>query len=204
MQLKSKNSTSDSSERLRVARDLHDTLAQELAAVGYLCDEAISLSAMGNMRQSLMDIRNRISGLNTVLRDEIGILREEHFDLRARLTRFVAEMRARSDTKITLALPTDFSLEHSLSLELYRIVRELITNIVTHAYASSINVAVQKDAHSIEILISDDGIQNLDSDVKKEFHFGSLGLKERVDSLGGKLTYRRSQEQNDYLVVIPV
>ena len=199
-----KNSTSDSSERLRVARDLHDTLAQELAAVGYLCDEAISLSAMGNTRQSLMDIRSRISGLNTVLRDEIGILREEHFDLGARLTSLTAELRAHSDKKITLAIPTTFSSENPLALELYRIVRELITNIVTHAHASSINVALRQDAHSIEVLISDDGIENLDSDVKKEFHFGSLGLKERIDSLGGKLTYRRDQEQNHYLVVIPV
>ena len=75
---------------------------------------------------------------------------------------------------------------------------------MTHSHASFINVAVRQDAHSIEVLISDDGIENLNSDVQKDFHFGSLGLQERIDSLGGKLTYRRDLEQNDYLVVIPV
>jgi signal transduction histidine kinase len=199
-----KNSTSDSSERLRVARDLHDTLAQELAGVGYLCDEAISLSAMGGTRQSLIDIRNRLSELNIVLRDEIGILREEHVDFSARLKSFISQVQSQTNVEITSTFTPLFSLENSLALELYRIVRELIINIVRHSHASFINVAVRQDAHSIEVSISDDGIENLNSDVQKDFHFGSLGLQERIDSLGGKLTYRRDLEQNDYLVVIPV
>lgn len=199
-----KNSTSDSSERLRVARDLHDTLAQELAAVGYLCDEAISLSAMGETRQSLIDIRNRLSELNIVLRDEIGILREEHVDFSARLKSFISQVQAQTNVEITSTFTPLFTLENSLALELYRIVRELIINIVTHSHASFINVAVRQDAHSIEVSICDGGIENLNSDVQKDFHFGSLGLQERIDSLGGKLTYRRDLEQNDYLVVIPV
>ncbi len=159
---------------------------------------------MGETRQSLIDIRNRLSELNIVLRDEIGILREEQFAFSARLKSFISQVQSQTNVEMTSTFTPLFTLENSSALELYRIVRELITNIVTHSHASSINVAVRQDAHSIEVLISDDGIENLDSDVKKEFHFGSLGLQERINSLGGTLTYRRNQEQNEYLVVIPV
>ena len=151
-----------------------------------------------------MDIRSRIAGLNTVLRDEIGILRDEHFDLGARLTSFVAEMRALCDKKISLALPINFSVENPLALELYRITRELITNIVTHSQATLVNVIGRVEKHSVELSISDDGIEKPSSNVKKDFHFGSEGLQERVDSLGGKLAYHRNQDQNEYLLVIPL
>ena len=73
-----KNSTSESAERLKIARDLHDTLAQEIAAIGFSCDEAVALAPLGTARTSLLEIRSRLSLLSTIVRDEIALLRDEH------------------------------------------------------------------------------------------------------------------------------
>ena len=70
--------SSPNSERSRLARELHDGLAQELAAVGYQLDQVVGDPALDNKnRRIIRDIRFTLSGLINQVRDEIFQLRTE-------------------------------------------------------------------------------------------------------------------------------
>lgn len=205
--MRSKNFTSDNGERLRVARDLHDTLAQEIAALGYVCDEAISLSAAGGTRQSLMIIRARLSLLSSTLRDEIGILRENTFDFHFAINQFLSHVATNQSTEIKNELSSLQVEDDAIALELYRAIRELISNTLAHAHATYIFLEGEESSEGFEISVEDDGIENPNFapglPAVSGFHFGAQGVRERIESLGGALRYERISEKNFYTLVIP-
>ena len=198
--MKSKNSTSETSERLKVARNLHDTVAQEVAALGYACDEAILLAPPGSARDSLVEIRTRLSLLGTNLRDEIALLREYDSPLGGMITRFLSELKAQSPIRIVSDISPSLTTTPELDLELYRTVRELITNIVQHSQGTQLKLEARLDGTQIEITIFDDGIEN-DSFYRQQIpalHFGQLGAIERMSAAGGSLSYVRDGQINRY------
>lgn len=205
--MRSKNFTSDNGERLRVARDLHDTLAQEIAALGYVCDEAISLSAAGGTRQSLIDIRARLSLLSSTLRDEIGILRENTFDFHFAIDQFLVQLASNQSTEIRSELSPLQVDDDAKALELYRAIRELISNAIAHARATYIFLQGEESSEGLKISIEDDGIENPNfapgAPTSPGFHFGAQGVRERIESLGGALRYERINKKNLYTLVIP-
>jgi signal transduction histidine kinase len=85
------------------------------------------------------------------------------------------------------------------SLLIYRIVQELLTNMVKHAKAKNVKVGIKKNANSIELFYHDDG-QGFDyQDAKKfsrrredKFRLGLIGLKERVEVLDGSMQINSS------------
>ena len=198
-----KNSTSDSSERLRVARDLHDTLAQELAALGYICDEAIALAPMGQSRDSIVDIRQRLSIVSATLRDEIGLLREHQLVVGQALALFLNQLQSQSAITVNNQIPTNFDLPQQRQLDLYRALREIVTNIFAHSAATILSLRSITGSESIEIEITDDGVEYLESGATTNYRFGSAGLRERIEAIGGQLSYLRNKSINCYRISIP-
>lgn len=199
-----KNSTSDAGERLKVARDLHDTLAQELAALGYICDEAIALAPMGDSRESIIGIRQRLSILSSTLRNEIGLLRDERLVVGQALGRFLGELQSQATIKVSNQIPSHFDLSQDHQLDVYRALRELLTNIFAHSAATTLSLTSFAGAHSIEIEITDDGIENGESGSAANYRFGKVGLGERIRAIGGQLSYLRKDSTNIYRVSIPL
>lgn len=202
--MKSKNSTNDSGERLKVARDLHDTIAQEIAALGYACDEAISLAPAGSTRQSLVAIRERLTLLGTTLRDEIGVIRKIQKNFGASLETLIRELTVQSAIEIVNEIPHGLVLEKSIQLELYRSLRELLTNIIVHAGATKITLTCDRNEICYAFTISDDGIENKEGQSAKDFHFGAIGVRERLESINADFSYHRSNEGNIYRMILPI
>ena len=200
-----KNFTSESVERLKIARDLHDTLAQELAAIGFACDEAIALSSIGPSRDSLLEVRSRISLLGTMVRDEIGLLRESEQSFFQMLKNFAIEISRASSIDISNQLEETFNLPLEISLEMFRAVREILTNIVLHSRATSVTINSNLSNQNTELIITDNGISfDPHSTVAHStHHFGSLGARERIERLGGKLEYSRQDSLNLCQIVLP-
>jgi len=196
-----KNSTSESVERLKIARDLHDTLAQEIAAVGFTCDEAIALSPMGSSRNSLVEIRARLSLLSTILRDEIALLRDDQRNLAQLLHDFVTEISATSAITIKVHNLNYFektTFAANSTIEIFRAVREILSNIVLHSGATAITISAFLHENTYELSIIDDGDEFDFSQIahRRPHHFGSLGIRERLESIGSTLQYSRSKSSN--------
>lgn len=193
-----KNSTSDTSERLRIARDLHDSLAQEISALGYFCDSAIALSAMGQERQALVDIRAQLSRLGISLRDEIALLRDDQRPFSTLLEQLLEGVEKEHPLTITATLANPMFIDESKTIGLFRVVKEVILNILAHSSARSMAVELRQDSHSMELRITDDGIDYLDSDASKihAHHFGRRGVVERMELMGGTIGFTREDSAN--------
>jgi signal transduction histidine kinase len=202
LQLRSKNSTGDAGERLKVARDLHDTIAQEIAALGYACDEAISLSPSGATRTSLVAIRARLSLLGVTLRDEISALRGGHGGLGRALAALLPELAIQSEIEIVNDIPHELTFDERVDFELYRSLRELISNIIAHADAKQILLTITQTRSRHEFTITDDGVENTEISSVRDFHFGTIGVQERLALIGAEISYRREAGQNIYRILL--
>ncbi|MGE5674433.1 MAG: ATP-binding protein [Mycobacterium leprae] len=177
-------------ERQRMARELHDTLAQGLAglvmqleAVDDLLSrgeseraQAITGRAMQRARTTLAEARTAIAALRTPL---------EQGNVVSAIEQLVATLRKESGISCVLEVgPGDLPVKGNTGEQLYRIVRECLTNIQRHAHASQVSVQLSAVASAVRLTVTDNGVGFNPTAVPAE-HFGLMGIQERVRLLGG-------------------
>lgn len=166
-------------ERLRLARNLHDTVAQSLASLGFALDEIIGRESISpDDRKLVRSARIEIIGIIDQLRDEIHSLRRfENLSL--------AEwIRGEID------LPIDYSSDFfgPWSDDRYEhigyLVIELINNAIAHQGVRSLRI--KEEANALEISFER---AELSQRVKesKERSFGLIGVRERLEQINGQL-----------------
>lgn len=184
-----------SRERLRIAHEMHDGIAQVLgyvntkvaAANEYLRrgqnEEASTQlrELAGSARQAYTDVRESIVGLRT--------LPGSNRSLAEVLAEFLDQWKEQSGVNTQLTIDADLRLQPSVELQLVRIIQEALTNIRKHARAAKARVHVQKQSDQLLASISDDGVGfNPVSNSRGEFpRFGLTTMRERAISIGGVL-----------------
>jgi signal transduction histidine kinase len=175
-------------ERARIARDLHDRLAQSLAYVAF---ELERLAKLQDGSRELLDLHDIVRGV-------VGELRETLYQLRINVTDgaqladvvldYVERFEARTGIAVSLieALP-DRNLPVPVEQELWRILQEALTNVERHSDARRawIRWTVEHDHASLEV--RDDGRGFRPQGVTRE-RFGLVGMGERADAIGAHLT----------------
>lgn len=185
-------------ERNRLAREIHDTLAQGLAAITLQLETADAL-ASSRPERAQEAIRRALA----LARSNLEEARRSVIDLRAAplqnrtlpeaLHLLVQQAREESgrDIQYRQAMPPNFSmLTARLEVGLYRIAQEALRNALIHAEAQHISLTFTFEDDTLTLLVEDDG-QGFDPDQVaeslKEGHFGLIGINERVKLLGGTL-----------------
>jgi len=179
-------STARDAERLRISRELHDAWGHELTALGLQLEIASHVTGPGRARDSVMQAKGLSRDLLAKVRDVVSTLREaERCDLREAL-----ETLARSVP--VPAIHVDICPELRVMPEqahaLMRCAQEAVTNAVRHAEASNLWLRVTSDGEGVRLVARDDG--NVRS-IASTPGTGLLGMRERVESLGGRLAVRR-------------
>ncbi|OKP65807.1 histidine kinase [Paenibacillus sp. P3E] len=181
-------------ERQRMARDLHDTLAQGVAAFVMQLDAADEFISQGNIRRSQEIIQQSMSQARSLLADarraidNLRMKSSSDLDFRESLTdeiqRFFQATGINVYPKIHMVSQMSRMLmEHSLY-----IVSESLTNVAKHAKADKVWVTVTERNNRIEIGVKDNGTGFDTSQIGKQAgHYGLLGLYERVRLIGGQL-----------------
>ena len=123
--------------------------------------------------------------------------------LRKALALFVDQLQAQSAITVSNQIPANFDLPQHSQLDLYRALREIVTNIFAHSAATTLSLKSVTGSESIEIEITDDGVEYLESDATTNYRFGSKGLRERIEAIGGQLSYLRNESINCYRISIP-
>jgi signal transduction histidine kinase len=175
-------------ERNRVAREIHDGIAQDLASLGYLVDD-IASEATPPTSDRLTDLGDRVRTLVQELRLRIFDLRADVDDalgLGAAVTEYV--QRVGADAGLTVQVTLDEGgrrLPTSVEIELLRIVQEAVTNVRRHARASTLAVNVIVEPPAARLTISDDGrgLQSPGPD-----SMGIRGMRERAARIGAVLS----------------
>ncbi|PAW62261.1 MAG: hypothetical protein B9S37_02490 [Verrucomicrobiia bacterium Tous-C3TDCM] len=183
------------SERLRLARQWHDTFEQHFAGLTMQLDAVASLVPEGSDVRNMLDNAAKISDHSRkVARDAIWNLRVSH-DVTG--ITFITQLENalknawpnEYDRKLTVQYQKmDQILTEGVSLTLIRIAQESVTNAFKHAHAEHIQVRWQAEGDTATLSIIDDGIGmnvgNIASFASRG-HFGILGMKERIAHIGG-------------------
>ncbi|MGV3526586.1 MAG: histidine kinase [Candidatus Sericytochromatia bacterium] len=178
-------------ERYRMARELHDSLGQGLAALILRLDTLDALLEKGAPPEQLKPQLTASLGLaRRTLREARGAVSElrspegQARPLRAALEQLVSELLP--DLQVRLELP-ERQLSPALQHSVFRMAQELLTNIHRHAAARQVQLRLQVQADALQLQICDDG-RGFDPEAIPPGHFGLLGLRERVHLLQGTVS----------------
>src|SRR5450432_2217148 len=190
-------SIATSEERRRLAREIHDGIAQELASLGYAVDELVADATAGAQgRAADAPMAGVLRNLRSEITRIVGELRLSIFDLRSEVQAQVGLGTALSDYVRAVGVGTTFSVHLVLDeaperlpiaseAELLRIAQEAITNARKHAAAEHLWVTLRVDPPSAHLRIEDDG---RGMGTKRHDSFGLEVMRERAARLGGELT----------------
>lgn len=196
-------------ERNRIAREIHDTLAQNLAGIALQLDSVNMQSpdipaglrqrldqACNLVRYSLSEARRSVSDLRS---DEL-----EQRELAVVLPEIAERMAAGAALEARVqVLGTPEQLNPRTEKNLLRIFQEAMANAVKHAGARTIKVELRYGHGSIVLYVSDDG-SGFDTEKIIPLgvgHYGLTGMRERAERIGGKLTLKSKLGQGTELLV---
>jgi len=187
-------------ERDRMARDLHDTLEQQLVGVALQLD---SIDKVAKTDPS--QISPRISLARRMIRHTRVEARRSVWDLRSQVLEehgLAAALRSMLDSASlddgpnisldlvkpipTLAAGTDFHL--------LRIAQEALANAIKHSHAKNILISMKASTHSLVLRIEDDGVGFVEKpqNTMMNTHFGILGMHNRAEKIGASLEFHSS------------
>ena len=178
-------------ERSRIAREIHDTLAQSLTAIALQLEGALESDAKAAPRT-----RKHIRAALSVAREGIGEVRRSLLDLRSgalegkplREALLALARRTTSETGIRVSVETSRipPLAPRLEFELYRIIQEALVNARRHAHAKTVKIALRATRGELIASVADDG---------RGFEPGAFGggqgiagMRERATLIGGRFT----------------
>lgn len=178
-------------ERLRIARELHDSLTHSISVIKVQSGVAVHLARKRGeaVPDAIVAIQEASSEAVRELRDTLEVLREEDTSTGSGIDRIPALVeRTRSTGLISTVrisgkprgLPTD------LERAAYRIVQEALTNVTKHAEATSATVQLAYSDDVLTVCIDDDGVGVASGE--PDAGLGLTGMRERVAALGGTLT----------------
>jgi signal transduction histidine kinase len=200
-------------ERRRIARDLHDSVGQTLAAAGMSVSAvksessrlspavAKALSEVGTLvGEAQSEIRVMSYLLHPPLLDEVG--------LRSALQWYIEGFSERSKIKARLELQENFGrLPHDMELCIFRVVQECLTNIHRHSGSNVAAVRIVYDAEKVEIDIEDEGHgipPEKQLPLASSASVGIRGMQERLRHFGGGLHVQSSPEGTAVHATIPL
>jgi signal transduction histidine kinase/ligand-binding sensor domain-containing protein len=182
-------------ERARLAREIHDTLAQGFVGISSQLDAvAMCMPREDAPARRYLDLARKMARHSlTEARRSVMDLRAsvlEGQDLGAALqvgaAMWVAGSRTAAEVEVT---GPPAAMRQETEQHLLRIAQEAVTNVVKHAGASKVSVRLHREPRKVYLRIVDDGCgfdpQNAFSSA--EGHFGLLGMRERAERLGGEL-----------------
>jgi signal transduction histidine kinase len=179
-------------ERSRLARDLHDVVAQILFSINMI---AISLPRLWK-RDPIMAERstNELQRLSRGALAEMRILLRElrpntiaEVELGALLTQLSHGISARQDITVDIQVCSECDLPLETHLALYRIAQEATNNIAKHAEASHASVKLDRDEKEVRLSITDDGI-GFDVNEAASDKMGLTIMQERASAIDAELT----------------
>jgi signal transduction histidine kinase len=185
-------------ERKRIAREIHDELGQQLLALKI--DVSILQGQLSHVPQAAAQLDGMLRSMTTLMqsmRAIINDLRPAVLDLglHAAVEWQTREFQRKTGIACTLLSDgEDIALPDACATALFRTLQESLTNVSRHAHASHVDVQLYTTEESLLMRISDDGIGQLGKQDKPEA-FGLRGMRERIGSLGGKLTITATPDQ---------
>jgi two-component system, NarL family, sensor histidine kinase YdfH len=181
-------------ERQRMARDLHDTLAQGLAGLVMQLDAAQAHLSMNRytrvqeiVESSMERARKTLSEARLVI-DDLRTISVKNYDFVQAVEEEVERYKQDTGVKVHLDINEKLSLSKLVTEHCFQIVKESLANTCKHAEAEHIWIWMDRVGPIIRMEIFDDGKGFATDEIgKKPGHYGLVGMQERVRIIGGIL-----------------
>lgn len=198
-------------ERDRLAREMHDSLAQVLGLIALKARVVQDVLADGDIPRALSevadveatadaayaDVREAILGLRGAIKAERRLVPT----LKEYLTQFGRQNHLRVDLDVVSDAPTSFVA--TAETQLIRVIQEALTNVRKHARASSVRVGFAAEPGYGRIVVEDDGVGFVPSLLPLSGSgYGLQTMAERVESLGGTLTIDSKPGRGTRVIVL--
>jgi signal transduction histidine kinase len=200
-------------ERARIAREIHDTLAQGFVGISSQLD-AVSICLKEDPRAAhgYLDLARKMT------RHSLSEARRSVADLRASALKghdLATALRAeavRWTAASNLQVEVDISqqrarLPHEIEQNLLRIAQEAVANTLKHASAAKLLVQLRVEAQNLCLRVADDGrgCSKPDMSSSLEGHFGLIGMRERAQSIGGQFQFKSEPGSGTFVeVTVPL
>jgi two-component system NarL family sensor kinase len=198
-------------ERARMAREIHDTLAQGLTAIALNIE-----GAMHRLETHPNEARERLGRALAMARENLEDARRSVLDLRG-----AAQLEGKPLTEALAGLAREFTSDtgvpatvessnlDGLSLrvesELFRIAQEALTNVRKHARAHRVQIGLRRRGTTLSLSIVDDGRGFSVTGVRRGDGQGVIGMRERARLLGGRLQISSSPGKGTHVTArVPV
>jgi signal transduction histidine kinase len=181
-------------ERQRLARDLHDSVTQNLYGVTMYAEAAARLLAAGESDLAAEHLRELRETSQEALREMRMLIFElrppvlEQEGLVAALETRLEAVEERSGLEAELIVHGEGRLAADIEEGLYRIAQESLNNVLRHAHARRVTVHLCQDGDSVKLEITDDGAGFDPASALARGGLGLDGMEERAARLGGHLT----------------
>jgi signal transduction histidine kinase len=188
-------------ERRRIAREVHDTLAQGFAAIRLQLELARTQSELAPQVSEALDLAYQIAGENLVeARCAMTALKSPHADLGAMLSATLEGVRRLGQVEIAAALDPTPALPGDVAHELLRIAQEAMLNAARHACARILRVRLTSIPGVVWLAVTDDG-KGFDP-ASVQAGSGLQGLRERAAAIGADLSITSAPGRGVEIVVV--
>lgn len=195
-------------ERARIAREIHDTMAQDLIAIALNVE-----GALNQLERDPAQARRRLEVALRTARESLDEARRSVLDLRSdilpkplpeALRALARGFTAETGVRARVWVDGPIELPRHVEPELFRIVQEALANVRRHAGATEAEIVLRGGARDVRLSVRDNG-HGFESRAVSDGHHGIVGMKERARLLGGRLrVVSRQGKGTTIAVVVPV
>ena len=179
-----------SQERNRLARELHDSVSQQLFAISMMSSAMNETAEEGTVLKRQLQIVEEMSiqaqGEMRALLLHLRPIQLEGKNLKEGVSELLTELVLKQHMEITWHIDENFELEKGIEDHLFRILQEAISNTLRHGKAKHLEIRLRKMESFAIMRIIDDGI-GFDSKIRKAGSYGLATMQERVNEIGGNL-----------------
>ena len=185
-------------EGARIAREIHDELGGILTGIKWDLEKIDNTLNSHSDRSHLLEIHNRISGMMGLIETTISTVRRIASELRPgvlddlglvpAIEWQIEQFQVRSGLKCHWTNnASDIELSRERATAVFRILQEILTNVLRHARASNLYVKLGRSDNCFELEVKDDGVGITESQRNNNGSLGLLGMKERALLVGGEV-----------------
>jgi NarL family two-component system sensor histidine kinase LiaS len=189
-------------DRARLARELHDGIAQDLVGVGYGLDILLANP------ETTLDARTQLRTLRFAVTDLIDKVRKEIFLLTQPSSLALSEEIRNTATSLCGELELELHLDEmttvlnsELSHEILKIAKEVLRNIAVHAKATTVTISLELENNELTLFISDDGIGGA---AISDTRYGIQGIRDRALNINASIEIHSDSEGTRILLRVPV
>lgn len=193
------NIARDEEERLNLARELHDSVLNQIVALTMTFDSPLPPGFQANYEKLTQEVREIVSNLRPVMLS---------YGLKLAIEELVENLLESSKNAVNITLEimaNNGRYPQNIEQHVFRIIQESCSNAIRHASAKNIHISGRLDIDEISLKVEDDGMgfqvgENLDNLLANK-HFGLAGMRERAELIGADFRIRSTSKSGTCITI---